>query len=103
MSGSSRVEKLGAGGGAGCGSCISGHEMSSGTWRSSCGLRSEAVCALGIRESAAAKSSAVGVVRLLPCMDIRASVKKCSMSSFPSVSSFVCFTLSHPHILPPAP
>lgn len=48
MSGFSKFEKLGAGRGAGSGSAMRGHEMSSGSWRSRCGLSSEAVCALGI-------------------------------------------------------
>lgn len=43
MRGSSKVEKFGAGAGAGSGSRIRGHEMSSGSRRSSCDFKSEAV------------------------------------------------------------
>ena len=46
--------------------------MSAGTWKLSCGVRREALEVLGVSESAEAKSWAVGFVRRLTDIEVRA-------------------------------
>ena len=101
MRGCSKLEKSGAGGGAGSGSAIVGHEISSGIRSSSCGVSRDAVCVPSARASADAKSRAVGVVLRAPTIDVLASARKCSMYSSTcdlNISSAEGFTLSNPAI-----
>ena len=71
MSGCNRAEKSTAGGIAGSGAGIGGHDISGGMRSDSCGFRRDALEVFGMRASADAKSCAVGLVRRPFCIDVR--------------------------------